>query len=183
MAIKMDKIKNIVSMSGGKDSTATALLALTLDVKNLSFVFADTGHEHAQTYEYLDYLEQSLDVKIERVRADFSEEINRRRKKLEEGDLDGWGESERLSAVELLKPTGNPFLDLSLWKGRFPSSKARFCTYELKVSPIFEKVFFPLLDQGHTIWSWQGVRRDESLARRFVPEFEEVGGGCLTIDL
>ena len=33
------------------------------------------------------------------------------------------------------------------------------------------------MDAYKKVWSWQGVRRDESLARRYVPEFEEVGGG------
>jgi 3'-phosphoadenosine 5'-phosphosulfate sulfotransferase (PAPS reductase)/FAD synthetase len=79
--------------------------------------------------------------------------------------------------LEVLHPTGNPFLDLCLWKGRFPSSKARFCTEHLKTDPIMYQVFFPLLDAGHVIWSWQGIRRDESLARRYAKEFEEVGGG------
>ncbi len=45
-------MKNIVSMSGGKDSTAMALLAIERDTEDLEFVFADTGHEHEMTYEY-----------------------------------------------------------------------------------------------------------------------------------
>lgn len=48
---------NIVSISGGKDSTATLLLAIALETENLQAVFADTGNEHEQTNEYLDYLE------------------------------------------------------------------------------------------------------------------------------
>lgn len=39
---------NIVSMSGGKDSTATLLVARELEVPNLSTVVADTGHEHPE---------------------------------------------------------------------------------------------------------------------------------------
>lgn len=38
-------IHNVVSMSGGKDSTAMALLAIERGVENLHLVFADTGHE------------------------------------------------------------------------------------------------------------------------------------------
>ncbi|ARD10127.1 phosphoadenosine phosphosulfate reductase family protein [Pseudomonas savastanoi] len=41
---------NIVSVSGGKDSTATLLVAIALDTPNLQAVFADTGNEHEQTY-------------------------------------------------------------------------------------------------------------------------------------
>lgn len=35
----------------------------------------------------------------------------------------------------------------------------------------------PLLDQQAEVYSWQGVRSDESLARRNLPELEKVGGG------
>ena len=45
---------HVVSMSGGKDSTATALLALeTQSREDVRFVFADTGNEHSAVYEYL----------------------------------------------------------------------------------------------------------------------------------
>jgi 3'-phosphoadenosine 5'-phosphosulfate sulfotransferase (PAPS reductase)/FAD synthetase len=81
-----------------------------------------------------------------------------------------------LKALGMLVPTGNPFLDLCLWKGRFPSTKARFCSEELKRNPIVEAQI-ELLDAGNEIWSWQGVRADESLARRDLPELDEVGGG------
>ncbi|MDD1998083.1 phosphoadenosine phosphosulfate reductase family protein [Pseudomonas putida] len=47
---------NIVSVSGGKDSTALLLLAVERGAENLEAVFADTGHEHPQTYEYVRYL-------------------------------------------------------------------------------------------------------------------------------
>lgn len=35
----------------------------------------------------------------------------------------------------------------------------------------------PLIGQGDMILSWQGVRAGESLARRYLPECDEVGGG------
>ena len=37
---------NIVSISGGKDSTATLAVAVVREVDNLQAVFADTGNEH-----------------------------------------------------------------------------------------------------------------------------------------
>lgn len=44
----------VVSVSGGKDSTATALLALdTCGSDHCRFVFAATGHEYDLTYEYV----------------------------------------------------------------------------------------------------------------------------------
>lgn len=49
---------NVISVSGGKDSTAMLTLAVEQQVENLIAVFADTGHEHPLTYRYVDYLEQ-----------------------------------------------------------------------------------------------------------------------------
>ena len=51
---------NIVSVSGSKDSTALLLLAIERGAENLQAVFADTGHEHAQTYEYVQYLNDKV---------------------------------------------------------------------------------------------------------------------------
>ena len=45
---------NIISFSGGKDSTAMLLLAIERETDNLSAVFADTGNEHEQTSGRLD---------------------------------------------------------------------------------------------------------------------------------
>ncbi|MGU4122019.1 phosphoadenosine phosphosulfate reductase domain-containing protein [Pseudomonas aeruginosa] len=60
---------NIVSVSGGKDSTATLLVAMAHQVPHLRGVFADTGneheHEHELTLEYIDYLEQVTGVAID----------------------------------------------------------------------------------------------------------------------
>lgn len=163
---------NVVSISGGKDSIAMALLALERNTQNLKFVFADTGHEHALTYEYLDYLETKIG-KIERVKANFDRQIQGKRdfinKKWAE---DGVSQAHIDKALDLLHPTGNPFLDLCLWKGRFPSTRRRFCSEELKHKPIqqYQKL---LIEQGFgRIVSWQGVRRDESRARAKLDEWE-----------
>ena len=45
---------HLVSVSGGKDSTATLLLALELHGReNVRAAFADTGNEHGATYDPL----------------------------------------------------------------------------------------------------------------------------------
>ncbi|HEP7908584.1 phosphoadenosine phosphosulfate reductase family protein [Pseudomonas aeruginosa] len=169
---------NIVSVSGGKDSTATLLVAMAHQVPNLRGVFADTGNEHELTLEYIDYLEQVTGVTIERRRADFSRQIAGKRRYIETKWRDqGVAESIIEAALEVLQPTGIPFLDLCLWKGRFPSRKAQFCTEELKRNVIIEQVMIPLLDGQNMVLSWQGVRREESEARRYLPECDEVGGG------
>lgn len=175
---------NVVSVSGGKDSTATLLLALERGAENLSAVFADTGNEHPQTYAYVDYLEGITGVRIDRVKANFDLRIAAKRKLLERrlvsfGDCytndrhaKGWTIPALERAIEIMVPTGNPFLDLCLWKGRFPSRKGQFCTQELKVEPINEQIVKPLLNSYSSIASWQGVRRDESEARANLEEWE-----------
>lgn len=69
-------------------------------------------------------------------------------------------------------PRGIPFLDLCIWKGRFPSTRARFCTFELKHRPIDEQIIQPLLGQYDDVVSWQGVRAQESASRARLPELE-----------
>jgi 3'-phosphoadenosine 5'-phosphosulfate sulfotransferase (PAPS reductase)/FAD synthetase len=75
---------HVVSMSGGKDSTATALVAIELHGReNCRFVFADTGNEHESTYTYaLDYLPRVLGIKIDTVRASFDDEFAAKRANL-----------------------------------------------------------------------------------------------------
>lgn len=170
--------QNIVSVSGGKDSTATLLVAIALETENLQAVFADTGNEHEQTYAYLDYLEQATGVQIQRVRADFTRQIAGKRRFIEtKWREQGIAEEVVLAALDVLHPTGNPFLDLCIWKGRFPSRRAQFCTMELKRDPMLTQVVMPLMGRGDMIMSWQGVRSDESINRRYLPECDEVGGG------
>lgn len=248
--------RDLLSISGGKDSTALLLLAYEREVA-FDAVFADTGHEHQATYDYVNRLSAWLESKglapIRWVRADFSKDINRKREfvankwpgllttgkpgrwkwvgnpqgnevdscgpvALEEiEDEDGetatvgsalppeppvpadpylpikgkpwqWvpavrpmAEDEAAEivsrALAVLKPSGNPFLDLCVMKGRFPSTMARFCSQMLKHEPIFEQVVDPILEAGDELYSWQGVRAEESAARAKLTELEHVGGG------
>lgn len=80
-------------------------------------------------------------------------------------------------ALSVLKPTGNPFLDLCILKGRFPSPKGRFCTDELKTIPITEQVVIPILKSGIGVRSWQGVRRAESRRRATYNPHEQIDLG------
>lgn len=174
----MKSIQHIVNISGGKDSAACYLLALK---KGVAFraVFADTGNEHEYVYEFLDYLPRTTGgPAIEIVRADFSVQIARKRERIaEKWAKDGVPTARIKRAQDLLQPTGNPFLDLCLWKGRFPSTKARFCTEKLKVNPLTFQVIFPAL-QNDPVLSWQGVRADESRARATLPRYSRDDTGA-----
>src|SRR5262249_13494033 len=126
------------------------------------------------TYDYLAYLEDRLGQKIHRLRADFTSRIARRRQYIAEvWPSEGVPQEIVERAVAALVPTGIAMLDLCLWKGRFPSRKAQFCTEELKRVPLID-FQLGLVEQGYCVWSWQGIRADESAERRWRKEFEEV---------
>lgn len=182
----MKRVKHVISVSGGKDSTATLLLALDrCPADSIIPIFCDTGNEHEQTYEYLAYLEQTLNIKITRLKADFSKQIAVKRLFIAHDQRTGrdkagrklrWSNKAKRRALAVLHPSGNPFLDLCLWKGRFPSRKAQFCTEELKRNMAVE-FQLSLMDAGFNVISWQGVRRDESHNRRAAKLFERSGRG------
>jgi 3'-phosphoadenosine 5'-phosphosulfate sulfotransferase (PAPS reductase)/FAD synthetase len=58
--------RHILSLSGGKDSTALALY-MRDRVPQMEYVFCDTGEELAETYDYLLKIEAQLGVKITRL--------------------------------------------------------------------------------------------------------------------
>jgi 3'-phosphoadenosine 5'-phosphosulfate sulfotransferase (PAPS reductase)/FAD synthetase len=195
-----DNVIHVVGLSGGKDSTTSAIVALETHPRDrLRFVKAETDNEHEVTDDYIhNYLPQALGITVESVRADFSDEFATKRAKLEriaggelESDVYGnrgfkyrWTVDAAKRALELLHPTGNAFVDLCLVRGGFPSRKRQFCTEYLKVIPMTE-FQLGLIDQGNAVWSWQGTRIHESDARMqrlrgtgaCVKSFEVVGGG------
>ncbi|WP_245583013.1 phosphoadenosine phosphosulfate reductase family protein [Paenibacillus daejeonensis] len=170
-------VANILNFSGGKDSTAMFIYAVKELGVDIQAVFCDTGNEHPLTYDYLEYIEEELGP-IRRVRPDFSAQIERKRMIVQtKWRAEGVPEEVIQSALNMLHPTGNPFLDMCIWKGRFPSTMMRFCTQELKVIPNMEQVYMPLLENGHKVISWQGVRAQESAARAKLPEREDTPEG------
>jgi 3'-phosphoadenosine 5'-phosphosulfate sulfotransferase (PAPS reductase)/FAD synthetase len=195
----------LVSVSGGKDSTATLLLAIERHgAANVRAAFADTGNEHESTYDYVRYLAGATGVAIEWLRADFADWWWRKRTFIQEkwpermaratvepdddadlGELDAvrtWTDEQiaeiqaRVLAVFDKGPTGNPYLDLCIIKGRFPSRRAQFCTQYLKTEPLVEHQL-GLIEKFGAVESWQGVRADESESRAKLPERDDRGGG------
>lgn len=201
------KFLHVVSVSSGKDSQATMLLAIErCGVENCRFVFADTGNEDATVFAHLDYLRSALGIEIDVLRSNFSEQIAAKREfiardrrtgrkydtiKIPDGlDAEGkpcfrkrkvggghrvrWTNKAKRRALSVLHPTGNPFLDLCLWKGRFPSRMMQFCTHELKTLPLVEYQM-RLMDEGYGVISWQGIRRNESAKRKDAKLIERIG--------
>ena len=117
----------IVQFSGGKDSMAALLWTLENITKKLLIVFCDTGFEAAETYKYIDYVEEKLSIPI----------------------------------IKIESKKYNGMFDMVEKKKRFPSTKARFCTEELKVKPMIDFI----LDSNEDFIAIQGIRADESLAR------------------
>lgn len=177
---------HVISLSGGKDSLATLLIALErCPRESIRVIFCDTGNEHQATYDYLVYLEQALGIQIIRLKADFTAQLKAKRMFIARDVRTGrdksgrklrWSNKAKRRALAVMHPSGNPFLDLCMWKGRFPSRKMQFCTEELKRN-MAVAYQLELMEAGHRVISWQGVRRDESYSRRNARLFERVGGG------
>ena len=148
-------VAHVVNVSGGKDSTATYLAAMeVLGPDGFEPVFADTGWEHRSTYDYLARLPAVTGgPEVRTIRMPTPTERLERRG---------------------LASTGNTFKDLVAANGLFPGPVRRFCTSDMKVKPLERQVYRPLIEAGRNVVSWQGVRADESHARRELPTWQVV---------
>ena len=63
--------RHILSLSGGKDSTALAVYMMDRN-PDMEYIFCDTGKELPETYEYLNKIEAVLGKKIERLNSEYS---------------------------------------------------------------------------------------------------------------
>lgn len=63
------KVRHILGLSGGKDSTALAIL-LHEKIPQLEYFFCDTHKELPETYEYLDRIKARLGIKIHYLSAE-----------------------------------------------------------------------------------------------------------------
>ncbi len=131
----MKGVLNYCGLSGGKDSTATALWLIHESGEpreSIRFTFCNTHNEHQFVYDHI---------------AMLSEYVQK------------WG----CAPVVTLEPERG-FFDLAKWKNRFPSRKARFCTQFLKVIPSREDVM-RLIRDDYEVIVHSGVRAGESRDR------------------
>lgn len=167
--------KNIVNVSGGEDSTATYLLAIESG-EPFEPVFADTGHELEPTLDYVrDLPRLAKGPPIRWVTSDFTAAFPTRRENIRiKWTKQGIPDSIIRRALDVMHPTGNPYLDLCLLRGGFPSSLRQFCTEQLKIVPVTREMYPPIWAQNHWVMSWMGIRRDESIARAHRPMYSPV---------
>ncbi|NJK62488.1 MAG: phosphoadenosine phosphosulfate reductase family protein [Synechococcaceae cyanobacterium SM2_3_1] len=59
----MGQVRHILGLSGGKDSTALAIL-MHKEIPEMEYFFCDTGKELQETYDYLDRIRARLGIKI-----------------------------------------------------------------------------------------------------------------------
>ncbi len=65
---------NIVSFSGGKDSTTMLLKLVENGEKIDEIIFADTGLEYPEIYRHVDKVEKYINIPITRVKSEYSYE-------------------------------------------------------------------------------------------------------------
>jgi len=131
----MNKI--IVPVSGGKDSTACLIMALK-KTDDVVAVFNDTGWEHPVTYEYIDYLRETLKIEIHVTH----------------------GHDTSKTAYK-----GTTVPDIIRSVGRFPFGRGRFCTTYLKQRALKDWYEKNLYSSADVYEVWFGIRRDESSQR------------------
>lgn len=134
--VSIEKARHILSISGGKDSSALALYMRDRDTWrerlgkptkepaekiDMEYVFCDTKEELEETYEYLDILEVYLGKRIVRLTDDRG--------------FQHW---------------------LQVYGNYLPSPNMRWCTRMLKLKPFEEYVGDQL------VYSYVGIRADEN---------------------
>ena len=112
--IKMNKIKHVLGISGGKDSAA---LAIYMSQKhpdvNVEYYTCDTGKELAETYDLISKLNSVLGKNIKLYK----------------------------SIDEMNSPEKNPFDHfLAMYGGYLPSATARWCTGKMKLEPFENEI-------------------------------------------
>jgi len=141
-------MKYLVSLSGGKDSTACLLWALdTLPKENIIPYYIDTKWEHDAVYEYLDYLEEKLDIKIKRLKSEGMEVLSKRKKMMPNCVVRFCTENLKIKpAVEFYKDFQDKGIDfINIVGVRREESKARENTESFNISEKGIKTLYPVV--------------------------------------
>lgn len=140
----MDKPQiHVVSLSGGKDSTAMLLRMLEEKMPVDIILFCDTGLEFPELYEHLDKIERNTGLKVTRIKAPHSYEYY-------------------FSEVEIKRKRSTAFSEKYGvehngygWAG----PKMRWCTEVLKTRP--RERFLSELRQKYDVIEYVGLAADE----------------------
>jgi 3'-phosphoadenosine 5'-phosphosulfate sulfotransferase (PAPS reductase)/FAD synthetase len=129
------KVKHVLGLSGGKDSSALALYVKeTRPELDIEYFFTDTGYELPETNDFIDQLEEKLG---------YIHRLNDRSL----NNIEGRGEVEFKS---LLKKHQN----------YLPSQRDRWCTVQMKLKP-FEQWVDGFIADGYSVKNYVGIRADE----------------------
>jgi len=150
----------VVNLSGGKDSLTTAIALEEAGIDVFGYIYADTGWEAAELYQYLETeMPRVLSRPIYCVRAEVS--------------LDEWPERKAAAAEieSMLQIDYSAFVRSCLRKLSFParSGRGKWCTYDLKVAPAMAAI--GLFEEEHNADFVRavGIRRAESRRRAAAP--------------
>ena len=140
-------MKYLLSLSGGKDSTACLLWALdTLPNKDIIPYYIDTKWEHDAVYEYLDYLEEKLDIKIKRLKSEGMEALSKRKKMMPNRIMRFCTENLKIKpALEFYKTFQDKGIDfINIVGVRREESNARANTESFSISKEGIKTLYPI---------------------------------------
>jgi 3'-phosphoadenosine 5'-phosphosulfate sulfotransferase (PAPS reductase)/FAD synthetase len=134
------------NISGGKDSTALGLYLLENKIR-FTPVFLDTGWEHPSTYEYIKNI-------LTPIFGEFTVLRNEKYFK----DNEEWK---------------GGFEQMLLYNKVFPNGMMKFCTRELKITPVMNFYVEAFLKTGKKPINCLGIRAEESFKRSTLNEKEE----------
>jgi len=152
---KRETMKYLVSLSGGKDSTACLLWALdTLPKEDVIPYYIDTKWEHEAVYKYLDYLEDKLDIKITRLESEGMEALSKRKKCMPNAMMRFCTSELKVKpAIEFYKTFQDKGIDfINIVGVRREESEARANTESFNISKQGIKTLYPV-----AYWSTQRV--------------------------
>lgn len=167
---------NIVSFSGGKDSSAMLLRMIELNKPIDKIIFADTGMEYPETYNQVNRIEKEIGQKIERLKPkkDWDYYFYRTVKKGKyAGQIKGfpfvvlpcWAQRDlKFNPLKKAQGKGN-----NVFIGITADEKHRISQYDKK-----NNYLFPLVE-----WNWSSKDCQQYLLKRkLLPETKFKRSGC-----